>query len=86
LPEPSSLITIDNVSTSMAHGEGELSKDGKTLTWTFTCNCPINKKPMTMRQIETTTGPGTKTIEMFGAEPKSGVEYKMMRIELAKVK
>lgn len=77
---------IDNHSTSMAQGEGELSKDGKTLTWTFTCNCPLTKKPMTMRQIETTTGPGTKTIEMFGAEPKSGVEYKMMRIELAKVK
>jgi hypothetical protein len=77
---------IDNHSTSMAHGEGELSKDGKTLTWTFTCNCPLTKKPMTMRQIETTTGPGSKTIEMFGAEPKTGVEYKMMRIELTKVK
>jgi hypothetical protein len=77
---------IDNMSTSMAHGEGELSKDGKTLTWTFTCNCPLQEKPMTMRQIETTTGPGKKTIEIFGAEPKSGVEYKMMKIELTKVK
>ena len=75
---------IDNMSTSMAQGEGELSKDGKTVTWTFTCNCPLQEKPMTMRQIETTTGPGAKTIEMFGAEPKSGVEYKMMRIELTK--
>jgi hypothetical protein len=77
---------IDNHSTSMAQGEGELSKDGKTLTWTFTCNCPLTKKPMSMRQIETVTGPGAKTIEMFGAEPKTGVEYKMMRIELTKVK
>ncbi len=77
---------IDNHSTSMAQGEGELSKDGKTLTWTFTCNCPLTKKPMSMQQIETVTGPGAKTIEMFGAEPKTGVEYKMMRIELTKVK
>lgn len=77
---------IDNFSTSMAHGEGELSKDGKTLTWTFTCNCPLQEKPMTMRQIETVTGPGKKTIEMFGAEPKSGKEYQMMRLELTKVK
>jgi Protein of unknown function (DUF1579) len=77
---------IDNHSTSIAQGEGELSKDGKTLTWTFTCNCPLTKKPITMRQIETVTGPGAKTIEMFGAEPKTGEEYKMMRIELTKVK
>jgi hypothetical protein len=77
---------IDNMSTSMAHGEGELSKDGKTLTWTFTCNCPLREKPMTMRQIETVTGPGTKVIEMYGSEPKTGEEYKMMRIELTKVK
>jgi hypothetical protein len=75
---------IDNFSTSMAQGEGELSKDGKTLTWTFTCNCPLTKKPMSMRQIETVTGPGAKTVEMFGTEPKTGVEFKMMRIELTK--
>ncbi|MCI0358998.1 MAG: DUF1579 domain-containing protein [Planctomycetaceae bacterium] len=77
---------VDNMSTSIASGEGELSKDGKTLTWTFTCNCPLTKKPVAMRQIETVTGPGTKTIEMFGAEPKSGKEYKMMHIELTKAK
>jgi hypothetical protein len=40
---------------------------------------------MTMREVVTFTGPGTKTIEMFGSEPKSGQEYKMMRIELTKV-
>jgi hypothetical protein len=75
---------VDNVSTSMAQGEGELSKDGKTLTWNFTCNCPLTQKPVSMRQVETVTGPGTKTLEMFGTEPKSGQEYKMMRIELTK--
>ena len=77
---------IDNVSTTMAQGEGELSKDGKTLTWTFTCSCPLQKKPMTMRQVETTTGPGKKVLEMFGPEPKSGKEYQMMKIELTKTK
>jgi hypothetical protein len=77
---------IDNMSTSFANGEGELSKDGKTLTWTFDCNCPLTKKPINMRQIETVTGPGTKTLEMFGTDPKSGKEYQMMRIELTKSK
>jgi hypothetical protein len=75
---------IDNHGTGMANGVGELSSDGKTLTWDFTYNCPITKKPVVMRQVETTTGPGRKTLEMFGADPKTGQEYKMMRIELAK--
>ena len=75
---------IDNMSTSFATGEGELSADGKTLTWTYHCNCPLQKKPIVLRQVETITGPGTKTLEMFGPEPKSGKEYKMMRIELTK--
>ena len=75
---------IDNMGTSMAQGEGELSKDGKTLSWTYTCNCPLTKKPISMRQIETASGPGKKTIEMFGADPKTGKEYQMMRIELTK--
>jgi hypothetical protein len=77
---------IDNMSTGFAHGEGKLTKDGKTMTWTYDCNCPLTKKPINMRQVETTTGPGKKVQEMFGTDPKTGVEYKMMRIELTKAK
>ena len=77
---------IDNHGTGLATGEGELSKDGKTLTWNYTFNCPITNKPALLRQIETVTGPGTKTLEMFGADPKTGKEYKMMVIELTKRK
>jgi hypothetical protein len=75
---------IDNHGTGMMNGTGELSPDGKTLTWKFTYNCPIAKKPVVMRQIETVTGSKTKTLEMFGADPKSGKEFKMMTIELTK--
>jgi hypothetical protein len=64
-------------------GTGDLSSDGKTITWNFLYNCPIAKKPVAMREIETTDG-NSKTLEMFGADPKSGKEYKMMRIELTK--
>jgi len=77
---------IDNMGTGMSIGEGELSSDGKTLTWNFTVNCPIQKKPVVMRQVETLTGSGAKTIEMFGPDPKTGKEYKSMRIELTKQK
>ena len=75
---------IDNHSTGIMQGEGTLSPDGKTLTWTFTFHCPINDKPTTMREVETITGENTKTLEMFGADPKTGKEYKMMRIELTR--
>jgi hypothetical protein len=75
---------IDNHSTGMMTGTGELSPDGKTLTWSFSYNCPLTKKPTPMREVETITGPNTKTLEMFGPDPKSGKEFKMMSIELTK--
>jgi hypothetical protein len=37
-----------------------------------------------MREIHTTTGPNTRTLEMWGTEPKSGKEFKMMKVELTK--
>jgi hypothetical protein len=73
---------IDNHSTSIASGIGELSADGKTLVWDYTYNCPITKKPSVMREFERITGPNSRRLEMFGADPKTGKEFKMMSIEL----
>jgi len=75
---------IDNMGTGIMQGTGELSKDGKTLTWTYTANCLITKKPVSYRQVEKQTAADTKTLEMFGPDPKTGKEYKMMHIEFAK--
>ncbi len=75
---------IDNFGTGIANGKGKLASDGKTMTWEYTFNCPLTKKPTTMREVETVTGPNTKTTETFMKDPKSGKEYKMMRIELTK--
>jgi hypothetical protein len=72
---------IDNCSTGVMQGVGELSADKKTLTWEYTMNCPLTKKPTVMREVERITGPDTRTLEMFGKDPKSGAEYQMMRIE-----
>lgn len=77
---------IDNQGTGIMYGTGELSADGKVLTWKFTYNCPITKKPVIMREVETHTGPDSMTLEMFGPEPKSGKEYKMMSIEFSRKK
>jgi hypothetical protein len=75
---------IDSMGTGMMNGTGELSKDGKTMTWTYTANCPITKKPVAYRQVEKQTGADTKTLEMFGPDPKSGKEFKMMSVELTR--
>ena len=65
-------------------GEGELSEDGKSITWEYKFNCPIAKKQVTMRQVEKRTGDNSLTMEMYGPEPKTGVEYKMMEIALTR--
>jgi hypothetical protein len=75
---------IDSMSTGIMSGAGELSADGKAITWTYSFNCPITKSQMKMREIETMTSDTTKTIEMIGPDPKTGKEYKMMSVELKK--
>jgi hypothetical protein len=75
---------LDNFGTGFMNGEGERSSDGRTITWKYTFNCPVAKKPITMRQIETVTGPDTRSLTMFGPNPKTGQEFKMMTIELTR--
>jgi hypothetical protein len=77
---------IDSMSTGLMSGTGELSADGKTINWTFSFTCPLTKKPTPMRQIETWKDANTKTIEMWGVEPKSGKEFKMMFVTLTRTK
>jgi hypothetical protein len=77
-------IWADNHGTGIMNGVGELSEDGKTLTWNYTVNCPIAKGPTPIREVETILGPDSRTIEMFGTDPKSGTEFKMMHIELTR--
>ena len=74
---------IDSMSTGFMTGEGELSPDGKTITWTFKYHCPIRKGPATMRQTET-IGSDKKVLEMIGSDPKTGKEFRMNRIEMAR--
>ena len=75
---------IDNQGTGMMTGTGELSDDGKVMTWKFDFNCPLTKKASVMREVETVTGPNTKRFEMFGPDPKTGKEMKMMTIDFTK--
>ena len=71
-------LWIDNLSTGLMTGTGSLAPDGKTFTWNFPYICPITKKSAVFRQIETITGPKTKNLVMFGHDPKTGQEFKMI--------
>jgi hypothetical protein len=75
---------IDNWGTGMMTGEGEMSSDASTMTINYTYNCPVRKKPATLRQIERVTGENTKLMQMFATDPKSGKEYKMVEIEFTR--
>lgn len=75
---------LDSQGTGIMVGDGTMSADGKTLTWNFRFNCPINKKPATMREVENHPNENTMTLDMFGDDPHSGKEYKMMHMEFAR--
>jgi Protein of unknown function (DUF1579) len=79
-------IWLDNCGTGIMTGEGNASADGKTMTWNYRYNCPIAKKPATMRQVEKWTGDDTMVLEMFGNDPHSGKEYQMMHCEVSRSK
>jgi hypothetical protein len=70
---------IDNMGTGMMTGTGEVSSDGKTMTWTMNCHCPITGKPMTMREVDRTIDENHSVLEMYGPDDK-GKEFKMMEI------
>ncbi len=75
---------LDTQSTGIMTGTGDVSEDGKKMTWEFNYNCPVSRKPSVIREVETVTGPNTKTLEIYGTEPKSGEEYRMMVIEFTR--
>jgi hypothetical protein len=75
---------VDSMSTGIMRGTGELSADGKTLTWTYEYTCPVNKAPAAFREVQKLTSDTAMTVEMFCTDPKSGDEYKCMSVELTK--
>lgn len=70
---------IDNMSSGIMFGTGERSADGKTMTWDHRYTCPMREKQVSMRQVDTHLDADTWMQEMYGTDPKSGVEYKMMK-------
>jgi len=75
---------MDNHSSGIMNGTGSLSADGKTMTFTYAYMCPMRKKMTTMREVQHFTGEDTMKMEMFGEDPKSGKEFKMMEIDFTR--
>lgn len=73
---------MDSMSTGMMMGTGDLSSDKSTITWSFNFTCPITKKAAVMREIDRRVDANTTVIEMFGPDPKTGKEYKMMEVSM----
>jgi hypothetical protein len=71
---------IDNCSTGIMNGTGQLSSDGRTISWTFDYNCPITKKPAVLREVERLEGEDSKTLTIYGREPRNNHGFKMMEI------
>lgn len=71
---------IDSWGTGIMTGVGERSSDGKTTTFMMNYNCPYTKKQQVMREVETMIDDNRMTLEMFGTDPITSKEYKMMEI------
>lgn len=74
-------VWYDVFGTGMATGTGELSSDGKTMTWSMTYNCPMRQGPVTMRHVERSTGKDSMVMELYAPDMVTGKETKMMEIK-----
>jgi len=79
-------VWIDNMSTTMMVGTGELSADRKTLTWTYTYTDPITRKTATMREVETVVDADTSRSVMISTDPKTGKEFNMAEMTFVRQK
>src|SRR6185295_11030455 len=77
---------IDSCSTGIMNGTGDLSADSKVLKWEYNMNCPIAKKPVTMKITENYASADSFTMDFFMNDPKSGKEFKHMHIDMSRVK
>lgn len=73
---------LDNHSSGIMQGTGQLASDGSTINWSFAYNCPITKKATAMREVDTFPDANTMVMDMFCTDPKTNKEYQCMKIEM----
>jgi len=73
-------VWIDNMGTGLSNSTGTCDDAGKKCTYNATMNDPMSGGPTTMRSVITWADGDNFTNEMYGKDPASGQEMKMMEI------
>lgn len=75
---------MDSMSTGLMVSEGDCNGSMSSCTFVGSWNDPIKKTPVKARMVITKTGSGKEMFEMYGPNPKTGKEMKMMEITYTK--
>lgn len=77
---------IENMNTSMMIMKGSYDAATKTFNFTGKQKNPANGLECSLRQVYKIVDEKTEAMEMYGPDPKTGKEYKMMEMKLTRKK
>jgi hypothetical protein len=77
---------IDNMGTGILVMTGDWNDATKSLNLSGKMKNPANGLTCTEREVYTVNDDNHHTLEMYGPDPKTGVEYKMMEIKYTRKK
>ena len=77
---------IENMNTSMMIMKGNYDAATKTFNFTGKQKNPVNGLECSLRQVYKIVDDNTEVMEMYGPDPKTGKEYKMMEMKLTRKK
>lgn len=77
---------IDNMSTAMMMSWGTWDDATKSMTLTGTMKNPANGQDCHLREVFKIVDDNNHVMEMFGPDPQTGKEYKMMEIKYTRKK
>ena len=75
---------MDSMSTSSMHMDGTSSDNGKTITYSGECSCPMEKTQIPMRSVTTVSDDNAFTVTMFAT--RGGKEAKSMELRYTRAK
>jgi hypothetical protein len=75
---------IDNMGSGIMHMEGPWDEASKSMTLTGSMLDPATGKECKMREVFKIVDDNNQVMEMYGPDPKTGVEYKTMEIKFTR--
>ena len=77
---------IDNMSTAMMISWGTWDDASKSITMTGTMKNPVDGRNCDLKEVYKIVDDNTHVMELYGPDPKTGNEYKMMEIKYTRKK